>query len=194
MSSITIDNTSLFKLHLRLGLLTQAIFHQLQNCCINKGGGAALVQECWVRGGVGVKLPRYWYWSIYFYYWVKLEFLRLTIHSEEASNSSIECHLSKEWLLLWCNCKKNSLILFPGCIKFMWTQHSVHSGYQDDLGKISCTCSCSFTLSLSTQEWQNVQKWMGGGGRGRVESSVCTTFATNSVTGKFAFNFYQTRK
>ena len=98
--------------------------------------------------------------------WVKLEFLRLTIHSEEASNSSIECHLSKEWLLLWCNCKKNTLILFSGCIKFMWTQHGVHSGYQDDLGKISCTCSCSFTLSLSTQEWQNVQKWMGGGGGG----------------------------
>lgn len=34
----------------------------------------------------------------------------------------------------------------------------------------------------------------GGGGRGRVESLVCTNFATNSVTGKFVFNFYQTRK
>ena len=46
MSSITIDNTTLIKLHLRLGLLTQAIFHQLQNCCINKGGGKFFKKNC----------------------------------------------------------------------------------------------------------------------------------------------------
>ena len=57
----------------------------------------------------------------------------------------------------------------------MNTAYSVHSGYQDDLGKISCTCSCSFTLSLSTQEWQSVQKWMGGGGGGELKVQFAQT-------------------
>ena len=51
----------------------------------------------------------------------------------------------------------------------------------------------SHCLSLPRSDKMCKNEW-GGGGGGRVESSVCTTFATNSVTGKFAFNFYQTRK
>ena len=53
----------------------------------------------------------------------------------------------------------------------------------------------SHCLSLPRSDKVCKSEWGGGGGgRGRVESSVCTNFATNSVTGKFAFNFYQTRK
>ena len=98
--------------------------------------------------------------------WVKLEFLRLTIHSEEASNSSIECHLSKEWLLLWCNCKKNSLILFSGCIKFMWTQHTVYiqatrMTWERSVVHVVVVSHC---LSLPRSDKMCKNEWGGGGG------------------------------
>ena len=131
----------------------------------------------WKQVRVNVELGEGWVCScpdtdidpFTFINWVKLEFLRLTIHSEEASNSSIECHLSKEWLLLWCNYEKNTLILFSGCFKFMWTQHTAYiqatrMTWERSVVHVVVVSHC---LSLPRSDKVCKSEW---GGRGEGES------------------------
>ena len=50
----------------------------------------------------------------------------------------------------------------------------------------------SHCLSLPRSDKMCKSEWGGGGGELKVQ--FAKKFATNSVTGKFVFHFYQTRK